>query len=256
MRIGIVAGTGVAGLAGAAGEVLVETSHGDVALDVARWGAHDVFFLPRHGRGHALPPHRIAHRANVTALAAARVDRVLAVTSVGSLTPDVPPGAFVVPHDYVDLAARAERTLFDEAAVHVDVSEAYCPETRAALLRGARATGAAAVDGGVYVATPGPRLETRAEVAHAARMGTIVGMTGCPEAALAREAGLCYATLSVVANWAAGLAPDDALSARGIASAAGAHEARVAATLRAAVDALPAAKRCRCALALADARLA
>lgn len=227
----------------------METAFGDVRVRFARARGHEFFFLMRHGEGHAVPPHRVAYRANAAALRAARVDRVIGVASVGSLRADVAPGAFVVPDDFVDFSDRTERSFFDEDVVHVDVSEAYCPVVRRALVAGARAAGALVVDGGVYVATPGPRFETRAEARFLASLGHVVGMTGCPEAALMRELGLCYASLSVVANFAAGVG-DRAYLTRDIVQAARALEDRVRDALAFAVDALDPAAACACASAL------
>ncbi len=255
MRVGVVGGTSLTQLVGDAAPVDVETPYGDVRVRWAR-GADGVewVFLPRHGEGHLLPPHRVPYRANAWAMSRARVDRVLAVASVGALRADVPTGAFLVPDDYVDVSGRPDRSFHDDAAVHVDVSEAYCPEVRRALVRGARATGRPVIDGGVYAATPGPRFETRAEVRLLASVAHVVGMTGCPEAALMRELGLCYATLAVVANPAAGLGPA-AIAARDVVAAARATEDDVRRALAEAVKAVPVTKKCTCVSSIARARV-
>lgn len=253
MRLGVVGGTGWE--AAGDGRVDVETPWGEVPLAVGRLGAHEAFFLQRHGHGPARPPHRIDHRANVWALAAARVDRVLAVASVGALRPEIAPGTLLVPDDVLDASWNPARTFHDDAPVHVDATEPYCPEVRAALEAGAVAAGGPVHRGGVYAATPGPRLETRAEARALARDAHVVGMTGAPEVALAREKGLCYAVVCVVANPAAGVAGPAALSARDIAAATTAARARVAAALAHAARALPEAKGCACARALDGARI-
>ncbi|HLE96761.1 MAG TPA: MTAP family purine nucleoside phosphorylase, partial [Candidatus Thermoplasmatota archaeon] len=220
----------------------------------ARLDRLEVFDVARHAGGHAVPPHRIRHRANVEALARCRVDRVVALNAVGALDPAIAPGDLVVPDDYLDLSGHPERTFYDDAPVHVDVAEAYCPRTRRALVDAAREAGLRFVDGGVYVAAPGPRLETRAEVRALKTLGgTVVGMTGCPEAALARERCLCYASLCVVANAAAGLAaplPADRIREAARASAEVARRVVLGAAAR-----LPPAGGCACAEALAGARL-
>ena len=247
MRVGLVGGTGVADAGLPAEPLVVETPFGDVDVAYARDGPLELFFLNRHGTP-ARPAHIVPHKANVDALARCRVDRVLALNSVGALHDGIPAGTLLVPDDYVDLRA-GKASFFDDAAVHVDVAEAYCPELRRAL-----AEAGADRAGGVYAATEGPRLETRAEVRMLRQMGgDVVGMTGCPEAALARERGLCYASLCMVTNPAAGVGgPIDAEAirdaARGLAPRA----------LRVALDAArraPPRRGCACGRALERARL-
>ncbi|HVL47175.1 MAG TPA: MTAP family purine nucleoside phosphorylase [Candidatus Thermoplasmatota archaeon] len=251
MRVGVVGGTGLGNLM--SGERLpVETPWGPVDVVFGRSGRLETAFVARHGDP-ARPPHRVRFRANVWALAAAKVDRVVAVNTVGALHATIPTPSFFVPHDFVDLSGRAdERTFHDERAVHVDLSEPYCPEVRRALVAAASDAGLAARGHGVYVASPGPRLETPAETRWYATLGDVVGMTGCPEAALAREKGLCYASLCLVTNPAPGVAPgpvravDIAASAKALADAVGKALAR-------ALGEIPERKACRCGEALAAA---
>lgn len=247
MRVAIVGGTGIRGLGVPTQPLLIETPRGDVEVHHARLAQHDVFFLDRHGTA-ARPAHAIDHRANVDALARCRVDRVLALNSVGALRQDLAPGTLLVPHDLLDLRA-GKASFFDDAPIHVDFTTPYCPEARRALL----ASGADA-DGGVYVATEGPRLETPAEVRMLRQLGgDVVGMTGCPEAALARERGLCYASLCLVTNPAAGLA--GSVDAVAIREAARALAPRALAVTLAAVHALPPRRGCACGQALERASL-
>lgn len=179
MRVGVIGGTGFS--LPDVGIVRVDTAWGEV--EVAH--ANDIFLVKRHGPHH-LPPHRIVHRANVDALARCGVDAILAINAVGALDPALAAPSLVVPDDLLDLR-RSTETFHDERAVHVDLTEPYCPALRALLVRHASAT-----DGGVYVATEGPRLETTAEVRMMRAMGgSVVGMTGAPEAALARERAIC-----------------------------------------------------------------
>jgi 5'-deoxy-5'-methylthioadenosine phosphorylase len=171
-----------------------------------------VCFLPRHGAGHGLPPHRINYRANLWALKAAGARAVVAVATVGSIPADMPPGALVLPDQIVDYTHGREATFFDGGmdgiggrVEHVEFTEPYHAGLRAALLEAAVEAGIGLIDGATYAATQGPRLETRAEIDRLERDGChLVGMTGMPEAALARELGLPYACLAVVANRAAG----------------------------------------------------
>lgn len=171
-----------------------------------------VGFLPRHGAGHSLPPHRINYRANLWALKAAGARAVVAVATVGAIPADMPPGALALPNQIVDYTHGREATFFDGGmdgtggrVEHVEFTEPYHAGLRAALLEAAVGAGIGVIDGATYAATQGPRLETRAEVDRLERDGChLVGMTGMPEAALARELGLPYACLAVVANRAAG----------------------------------------------------
>jgi 5'-methylthioadenosine phosphorylase len=245
MRVGVIGGTGFTAWQGE--PLAVHTPFGSVDVWASKLEGREVLFLPRHGAGHKVPPHRVPFKANVDALARAGVQRVLAVNTVGSLRRELGPGDLAVARDYVDLSARPA-TFFDDDVVHIDQSEPYCPEVRAAL-RGA--TGGREV---VYACTQGPRLETPAEIRMLAQVADVVGMTGCPEVALARERGLCYGALCVVSNLAAGL--QERLAAREVAEATRRAQEQVRKALEAALAALPQARGCACADSLRDARLA
>src|SRR5213592_1802007 len=174
-----------------------------------------VAFLPRHGYGHTIPPHQVNYRANVWALKEQGVGDIVSVVSVGGIRADLGPGKIVVPHQIIDYTCGRMNTFFEnEAPVkHIDFTEPYTDELRKKLLAAARACGEAAAYGAVYAATQGPRLETAAEIDRLEREGAdIVGMTGMPEASLAREIELGYAAIAVVVNHAAGRGA----SARGI----------------------------------------
>jgi 5'-methylthioadenosine phosphorylase len=164
-------------------------------------------FLARHGHGHTIPPHRVNYRANLWALRAREATAVVAVASVGGIR-GAAPGALVLPHQLIDYTSGRASTYFDGEegkVVHVDFTRPYTPWLRARCLEAATAAGIDLADGGVYGAANGPRLETAAEIDRMDRDGaTIVGMTGMPEAALARELEIPYAALAVVANAAAG----------------------------------------------------
>lgn len=168
-----------------------------------------LIFLPRHGPTHALPPHGINYRANIAALRDFGVREVLAVTAVGGIASNAGPGALVIPHQIIDYTAGRAHTFYDGCdgtLEHIEFGDPYSADLRASLLDAAGELGLTVVGTGVYGATQGPRLETAAEIARLARDGcTIVGMTGMPEAALAREAGLAYANCALVVNWAAGI---------------------------------------------------
>jgi len=178
------------------------------ALTFGKLGGHDIVFLARHGYGHTIPPHRINYRANIWALKDAKVDGVLAVTSVGGIRDFFGPGSLVVPDQIIDYTHGRGLTYFDGAdapVTHIDFTWPYAEKLRARLLAAALKAGEVVHDGGVYGAVQGPRLETAAEIRRLERDGCdLVGMTGMPEAALARELNLDYACLSVVVNHAAG----------------------------------------------------
>ncbi len=188
----------------------IDTPYGAPAAPLS-CGAVDgvaVCFLPRHGAGHSLPPHRINYRANLWALKSAGATAVIAVATVGSIPTHIASGALVLPDQIVDYTHGREATYFDGGdggVEHVEFTEPYDATLRAALLDGAAAAGIPLIDGATYAVTQGPRLETRAEIDRLERDGChVVGMTGMPEAVLARELGLPYACLAVVANRAAG----------------------------------------------------
>ena len=171
-----------------------------------------VAFLARHGEGHSLPPHRINYRANLAALHALGATRVLALNTVGGITERFGPRVLACPEQLIDYTWGRISTYCEEEGsdvLHVDFGDPYAPMLRRTILAAAKRADVALVDGGCYGATQGPRLESKAEIARLRRDGCdLVGMTGMPEAGLARELGLEYACLAIVANWAAGAGPD------------------------------------------------
>jgi len=189
---------------------IVRTPYGEPSgpLTYGHIGAQEVVFLARHGYGHTLAPHEINYRANLWAIQAQEVTRVIAVCTVGGIAPSLGAGIIVIPDQIIDYTWGRPWTYFEGAeqpVTHIDFTHPYSEELRALALAAARDVGVAVVDGGTYAATQGPRLETKAEVDRLERDGaTVVGMTGMPEAALARELGLAYAHLAVVVNPAAG----------------------------------------------------
>lgn len=190
---------------------VVRTPYGEPsgALTFGRVGCQEVVFLARHGYGHTIPPHRVNYRANIWALArAAGAEGIVSVASVGGIRADLAPGAVVVPHQIIDYTWGRDVTFHESGnhqVVHIDFTEPYDHSLRQRLLLSAVDAGEAVVDGAVYAATQGPRLETAAEVNRLERDGAeIVGMTAMPEASLARELDIPYASVCVVANWAAG----------------------------------------------------
>jgi len=173
---------------------------------------HRVAFLARHGESHSVPPHQINYRANLAALQAVGARRVLALNTVGGITERFGPGVLGCPDQLIDYTWGRISTVCEEPGtevVHVDFGEPYTRSLRESVVAAATRAGVALAVGGCYGATQGPRLETRAEIARMKRDGCdLVGMTGMPEAGLAREMGLDYACLAIVANWAAGAGPN------------------------------------------------
>lgn len=198
---------------------VVRTPYGEPsgALTFGSLAGKPVVFLARHGYGHTIPPHMVNYRANIWALKhAAGAERIVSVASVGAIRNDLPPGTLVIPHQIMDYTWGRASTFherIDEPVVHIDFTEPYDGALRSALIDAFHAVSETMVNGSVYATTQGPRLETAAEVNRLERDGAdIIGMTGMPEAALAREASIAYAAICVSANWAAGRGD----SARGI----------------------------------------
>jgi len=206
----IVGGTGVYDVPGLELERrIVETKYGAVDLFVGTRASEGIVFLPRHGPEHSAPPHRINYRANIKALELLGVRRVLALSTVGSLHSELPPASMVLLSNFMDFTHQRPTTFYDGddgLVAHVDVTYPYCPSLGAKVLGRGRELGLEIVPEGVYACMEGPRLETAAEIAMLAQLGgDVVGMTGVPEVTLARELRMCYACVTVVVNWGAGL---------------------------------------------------
>lgn len=210
--LAVIGGTGVYRLPGLDWQdaVSVQTPFGPPSgpIRIADIRGRRVAFLARHGEAHSLPPHQVNYRANLKALQQLGTRRILAINTVGGITGAYGPRVLAVPDQLIDYTWGRISTFSEEPGadvLHVDFGEPYTQALRQALLRACRHAGVSVVDGGCYGATQGPRLETKAEINRLRRDGCdLVGMTGMPEAVLARELGLSYASLCVVANWAAG----------------------------------------------------
>lgn len=213
MRFGVIGGSGIAtwDALTATREVTVSTRFGEATCYTGALGRKEVVFLLRHGKEHAVPPHRINYRANALAMKALGVQAVLATAATGALRSDLPVGTLLVPDQLLDWTRQRPLTLFDgdgAPVVHVDLTQPFCPTLRQYLKRAAEESGIAVRDGGCYVCGEGPRYETAFEVQLLARWGgDVVGMTVGTEATLFREAEICYAIVAVVTNFGAGIAP-------------------------------------------------
>ena len=210
--IAIIGGTGLTSLHGLeiTGREVAQSPYGEPSgiLIRGKFAGHDVLFLPRHGSGHTIPPHAVNYRANIWVLKEAGADKVIAVNAVGGIRADLEAGSLVIPDQLIDYTWSRKNTFYEndhDPVVHVDFTEPYCAELRQALIAAAEPAGLKVFDRGTYAATQGPRLETAAEIDRLERDGCdIVGMTGMPEAVLARELELCYASICLVVNMAAG----------------------------------------------------
>jgi 5'-methylthioadenosine phosphorylase len=206
--IGVIGGSGFYEFLTDAREVAVETPFGEPSetVLVAEVSGKRVAFLPRHGRDHRFPPHKIPYRANLWALRALGVRRILAPSAVGSLTASYGPGTLIVPDQIVDRTRGRVQTYYDVSAVHIPFADPYCPTGRARAIAVARQAGWAPAASGTLVVIDGPRFSSRAESTwYAAQGWTLVGMTGHPEAVLARELAMCYTTLALVTDLDAGV---------------------------------------------------
>jgi 5'-methylthioinosine phosphorylase len=212
IELAIIGGTGVYKLAALEDPQALEggTIYGEASapVRVGRLGGHGVAFLARHGEGHSVPPHLVNYRANLQRLKDLGARRVLAINTVGGIRARMGPRVVAVPDQIIDYTWGRISTLCEEPGtpvLHVDFGDPYTESLRQAVLAAGARASVPLVDGGCYGATQGPRLETKAEIARMRRDGCeLVGMTGMPEAGLARELGLDYACLALVANWAAG----------------------------------------------------
>jgi 5'-methylthioadenosine phosphorylase len=257
--IGVIGGSGLYELLDGAEDLVVDTPYGPPSepLRVGRLADRPVVFLPRHGTAHRLAPHRVNYRANLWALRSAGVRRVLAASAVGALRPDLPAGTLVVPDQVVDATWGRASTFYDVdgAVVHIGFADPYCPQGRHAVV-GLADPPMPVVDGGTMVVIQGPRFSSRAESRrNAAAGGDVVGMTGMPEAALARELALCYTGLAVVTDADAGVEASGAVSHQAVLDEFARSVGRLRTVLAGVIGALPLDDDCTCRHALDGLRL-
>ncbi|MFD0352040.1 S-methyl-5'-thioadenosine phosphorylase [Kitasatospora aburaviensis] len=260
-ELGVIGGSGLYALLDDVVEVRVETPYGvpSDALFVGEVAGRRVAFLPRHGRGHGVPPHRINYRANLWALQSLGVRQVLGPCAVGGLREEYGPGTLLVPDQFVDRTAGRVQTFYDGVAlpdgavpevVHVSMADPYCPAGRAAALEAARESGWEPVDGGTLVVIEGPRFSTRAESRWFSANGWSVGMTGHPEAVLARELGLCYTSMALVTDLDAGVETGEGVTHTEVLKVFARNVDRLRSVLFEALERLPVDRDCVCSHAL------
>ncbi|WP_109508970.1 S-methyl-5'-thioadenosine phosphorylase [Nocardioides speluncae] len=242
--IAVIGGSGFYAFLDEPERVTVETPYGapSAPIAVGELAGRRVAFVPRHGAGHELPPHRVNYRANLWALASLGVRQVLAPCAVGGLRPEVAPGDIVVPDQLVDRTSGRVQTFVDSGAVHVPFADPYCPRLSAAV-----AAEPGVSRGGTMVVIDGPRFSTRAESRwYAAQGWSLVNMTGHPEAVLARELRLCYAAVALVTDMDAGIEAGEGVGQAEVFAMFAQNVERLKGILAAAISELPDPDGCGC----------
>ncbi len=247
--IGIIGGTGVytPDFLQNAESIAVKTEFGTVTLMQGELEGRSVFFEARHGTEHTVPPHKINYRANIFSLYKLGVERIIATAAVGSINREILPGTFVIVDQFLDFTKKREDTFFSQGkVVHTDCTDPYCPELATAIQKAMDKFGYPYSPKGTYVSAEGPRFETRAEIrAYSILGGDVVGMTGVPEVVLARELGMCYATIAAVSNYAAGIS-DQMISHKEVVSKMGEMNEMFRNVLSEAVINIPGERHCYC----------
>jgi len=236
-------------------EETVTTPYGEVTYKVGEFAGKSVAFIPRHGSKHSIPPHLINYRANIWAMKKIGVTTIISTTAVGSLNLAMEPGSFVLVDQFLDFTKNRVTTFYEggeRGVAHVDVTAPYCAELRSVLKQSAEKLGIPVHATGTYVCTEGPRFETPAEIkAFTILGGDLVGMTNVPEVVLAREAEMCYATVSMVTNFAAGISKQP-LTHSEVLSTMEANTENIKRLVMGAISAIDPEKDCPCRHALAE----
>ncbi|MEM2882555.1 MAG: S-methyl-5'-thioinosine phosphorylase [Candidatus Bathyarchaeia archaeon] len=247
VRIAIIGGTGFERILESGKPVLIGTPFGIPPRIISgEMGGRKVAFLPRHGLGHSVPPHRVNYRANIWALKSMGVERIVSTNAVGAINPDYRPGDIAIPADLMDFTKGRRSTFFDAAPVtHIDVSTPFCPEIAGLLLEESKKRAPVVRSGSVMAVTEGPRFETPAEIRMLRALGAdLVGMTASPEAFLARELGICYCPLCFVSNMAAGM--QERVTAKEVLEVAERLYPIIDAILRGVIASIPLERKCNC----------
>ncbi len=259
--IGIIGGSGVYNIKGIEflRDITFDTPYGAPSDSFMQFriSGTDVIFLARHGSTHSLPPHKINYRANIWGLRELGVKRIVATGAVGGINMECKPGDLVIVDQIINMAHGRASTFYDKKGdvTHIDFTNPYCRELRLHLIESAEKLNLPVHRNGTYICTPGPRLETKAEINYYSIIGAdVVGMTGMPEACLARELEICYTTIAAVTNYAAGIGKTP-LTAREVINTMGETQEKLNTLISKAVQAIPAPSECECRTALRDAKV-
>ncbi|MDR2967253.1 MAG: S-methyl-5'-thioadenosine phosphorylase [Methanobacteriaceae archaeon] len=212
--IGIIGGSGVYDITKKAQKIekkVIQTPYGKSSeISLFEIDGKKIAFMPRHSGDHSLPPHKINYRANIWGLGHLGVNQIIATNAVGSLKRKIHPGSLVVVDDFIDFTSKREKTFYDDKVVHVDVSHPYCNRLRNQIIANKNTVSKGnLLDKGIYVCCDGPRFESPAEIKMFQKLGgDLVGMTGLPEAILAREKEICYSSICIVSNYGASISPN------------------------------------------------
>ncbi|UCH44704.1 MAG: S-methyl-5'-thioadenosine phosphorylase [Nitrospiraceae bacterium] len=260
-RTGVIGGSGLYEIKGLTvkGKKNITTPYGKPSDDylIGSMGDREIVFLPRHGKKHGIPPHMINYRANIWGFRKLGVNNIISISAVGGIRKGMNPGDIVVLDQVLDMTRNRKSTFYNGkgGVVHIDFTEPYCPDLRSMLLKAGRSARVALKKEGTYVAVDGPRLETASEIKSFAILGgDVVGMTGMPEASLAREVEICYAGISVVANFAAGISRRKLSVAEVMEAMHGATE-KIKKLLAKTFSLIPETRECSCLDALKEAKI-
>jgi 5'-methylthioadenosine phosphorylase len=254
VRIGLIGGSGFEKLIGQGETKRIDTPYGAPPdITTGQVGGIEVAFLPRHGTHHELPPHKVNYRANLWALKQLGVERIIGTNAVGAMRENYRPGDVAIPADLVDFTRLRAQTFYDsKPVVHVDVTDVYCPEIRKTLTDVSRRSSRKVWNESILACTDGPRYETPAEIRMMRNAGCdIVGMTSAPEAFLARELEICYGSVCIVTNMAAGL--QKSLTASEVTELAKKILPEVESLIKDAIARIPVVRSCKCGRALSQA---
>lgn len=253
--LGIIGGTGYYEILSSLEKIKIKTPFGSAIVSAGEIANKRAFFIARHGEKHNMPPHKVNYRANIYALKLCNVERIISINSVGSLSYALKPGEIVLPSDLIDFTKKRDYTFYDNKAVHIDFSEPFCAELRSLILKSADELKIKIRSEAVYAVTEGPRFETRAEVAMLKKLGaSVVGMVASPEAVLAKELELCYASVANITNFACGISREK-LTISEVKKIAEENREKIIKIITNLAKALPKERKCRCREALKDAEV-
>jgi 5'-methylthioadenosine phosphorylase len=206
MKIGLLSGHFIDKILNNYSDLILETVYGNINVKASKLDDHEIFFINRHGKNADSPPHKINYRGNIQALSDCNVDYIISLGTVGSLNEKINVGDIVIPHDFIDVTKTRVYSFFDNRRVHVDMSDSFCPSIRSVVNKILENISDLKYHmNGIYLVTEGPRLETKSEIKMFTSIADIVGMTLSPEVILVREKGICFISICLVCNMAAGL---------------------------------------------------